>query len=216
MLWPIYLMGGFKDGIGPCVLLATAVFLFFYELLSDHVTQGRRLGLAFMALYYGFSLVFNIGFWANLLMLKQVERVLHMGNLILGAVALLVGIILFVEWLSLKKPNSPGSALYKRFFGLKLNVFWAYGAVFMAALLMSVLSTIWPLDYYITILSNNIFMPGKFWETVVLLAVYGVVQLWLMICLAQLFASKASTRDVRLIVSAAIFLSAGVVVFYLL
>ena len=220
MLWWIPLVAGVQDGVGPCLLLSLAVLLFVRAWCEARAIPVRGVTICFIAAFFCFSLLFNIGLLANLLWFKPVIAALKVGNLCAGALSLLAGVVFLYEWVKLKKQDGKSSGAYQRLLnlggsGMRRGVV-VYLMAGLAALFMSILSTVWPPHYYISMISNNVFLPGKLWESVVLLAAYGICQLWLMTLLVKLFSAKDLTRDFKLIISAAIFLSAGVVIFYVL
>ena len=89
-----------------------------------------------------------------------------------------------------------------------------YVIVTAAALVMAVLSTAWPMDSNVTIISNGLLMPGRFWSTVFMLAVYTLAQMWPLIMLAVVFSRAPMTVRLRHMVMSAVFLAAGTAVIY--
>jgi|GEM_PF-6044421 len=89
-----------------------------------------------------------------------------------------------------------------------------YLIVTAVALVMAAASTAWPVDANVSVISNGLLMPGRFWNTVFMLAVYTLAQMWPLIILAVVFSRLPMTVRLRHMVMAAVFLAAGTAVIY--
>lgn len=212
-LWWIPFSAGFEDGLDPCALMTVAIVIVLYLWLRRGLKPGKFLGLFFAGLII-LNLVFNLGFFIQIWASPAVQKVSVVLYKILAVGFLGLGAVFFYDWVLLIKGKDPQVLLSRRLFNKNatLKKGQAQKAIFMmiaAALIVSLISTVWAPNYYISMIANNFLVPGRRWETVFLLMVYTVVELWLALVLAAVLRRGKLSVRLEQLVFCAVFLVAG-------
>ncbi|MBI4308879.1 MAG: hypothetical protein HY591_00960, partial [Candidatus Omnitrophica bacterium] len=172
----------------------------------------------FIVSLFAVNLVLNLGFFISIFSGNVFEQTAVFIYRALALVFAALGGVFFYDWALLLKGKDRQSLLTTRLFqsGMSSPKFkLIYAAVIGLAGVMSVLSSIWPANYYITLVGNNLYLPGRFLGTAGFLALYASVQMWLIVFLAALFSWGRVTPRLRQVMSAAVFLSAAVAIIYI-
>jgi len=214
MSWWIPFGAGLEDGINPCVLMTCAAMLGLRLWLERKGLKPEKFLGFFIAYVFAFNLALTMGVGAKFLSTPVFHKIAVVGGLALAAVFLAVGAVFFYDWMTGTIANISGPDYRGNRERQKARSWVLYLGIGVLGLLMSVAGSIWAADYNIIILSNNLLMPGRFWGTAGILAVYTLVQLWPAILLAVLFAWGQMTARLRQVITSAVFLSAAVGVIY--
>ena len=217
--WWIPFAAGFEDGLNPCALMTCAVLI----LVS---LWGRRRGfnwgkcaVFFVVPMFALNLVLNTGFLQNVLLTGAFQRAAVSAYFILAAVFAIIGGIFVYDWGAMLRHKDGTALLSDRLLGPsktagRLGGFWVL-LVMAVAVAMSVTSSIWPANYFMTVIGNDIWSPGQFWATLGTLSIYTAVQLWLIVFFAVLCAWGRIALRLRQVMCAAVFLSAAGAVVYI-
>ena len=217
MPWWIPFTAGLEDGINPCTLVTCAVVLVLRLWLEGKGLDPKKFLPVFIVSIVTVNFLLNLGFLADILSARIFQKTAVFIYMALALVFAGAGAVFFYDWVLLFKGKDVQNLFSRRMFqctmtGKKYRPL--HVAVIAAAVVTGVLSSIWPPNYYITILSNNLYVPGRFWNTAGLLAMYALVQMWLIICVAILFSWGRLTLRLRQVMNAAVFLSAAAAVVY--
>ena len=203
-LWFIPLAAGIEDGVNPCVLMTSALVLLILLWL-----QERRLGKGWFFLLVGSLAVsaffLNCGF-DTLAWNKNVQTAMRWIYVVLAIAVGIQGLKFLREWFSLVKAKSI-SADRPRQLELRPLVLGLY--IVGIGCLLSLLATLWTPNYYITIFSVYMKMPGQLMAMGSLMALYTVVSLWLVYVTASVVSLNLTNVRLFKIVAAAILLCAS-------
>lgn len=213
-LWWVPLVAGLEDAVNPCVLISCVCFILWFGWLAQRPLGRGKYVFVFMALVYFLSLSFNIGIAQGILYAPQARQLIHAAYLFLGIVSIALGLIFIRDWRCLIAGQQDLlSQAYWQKGNCSPRIAWVITVVL--GLVLSCLASIWPMNYYMGVIGNNILMPGQFWSTVLLMAVYtafALIPLYLMLALMRL---RTSNARFFYAISAAIFIAGGVGAVYI-
>ncbi len=205
LFW-IPLAAGLEDGVNPCVLMTCVAFVLYHFWLSAksvvHSALWRGVWIGLLVLS---SMVLNLGVGQEVLFLPVFQKTVQMMYLMAGVVAVIGGVILLVDWFRLRR-----GLLGRPLFSSKpVSLVMVWVVTVVSALLLSVLATLWPMSYYITILANFLVIPGKFTSVALFFVLYTLLFWWPLYLLGWFMAPRMP-QGLTKIVYASVFLSAGI------
>jgi hypothetical protein len=169
---------GLKYSVNPCILMTMACFLF---LVGDFKRRGLNApwyAAAFIATVFTALFLFTLGAMMPILYADDFFIFARRLYFVFGFFLMGCGIIHLREWWCLKRNVSCAPLLPavvttdEEPARARLNVRVIVPTI-AAAVVLSALSTIWPPDLFITIQSTLLYLPGRFFETYVVLFVFG-------------------------------------------
>ncbi len=196
---------GLEDGLNPCALVSAAVFLLVCLKIE------RKAGV-FLITLFATNLALNIGILGQYLGAPVFLKAMIGMTFVLAAACAIAGGVFLYDWLLLLLGRDQGRLLSIRLClsdPQSNNVRQGRKGVIALGIVLGLVSSAWPMNYYMSILANDILAPGRFWGGVVMMALYTLVQLWLLYVLAFVFLRGQLTPRLRLIICAAVFLSAA-------
>ena len=212
-LLPLPFSAGVQDSLNPCALMTAAIMIALHSWLgSNSIKPGKFLAI-FMVVLAAVSLAFNLGFFVALWSLPQVQKVSAVLYKVLAVIALVLGCLFFYDWVRLARgadPQTlPGRRLFRPTAGPSRKL--AVGVAIIAALVVGIINTVWPPNYYVSLIANNFLLPGRRLQTALLLSVYTVVALWLVLLVAAVLVKADCKVPLRLqkLAHSAVFLVAG-------
>ncbi len=209
---------GFEDGLNPCVLLTCSVFVMLCLWFERRHLDIKKCAMVFIVSSFVFNFIFGLGFLGRFLWAEDFTRYLIIANAVLAFFCAVAGVIFVYDWVLMLRGKDPqilwSGRLFRSHKTTQNNLLISAGIVVIAAV-MSILASVWPPNYYITMIANNLGLPGMFLEAFALLALYAIVQLWLLIVIALVFSGNKLTSRLRQMISAAVFFSAAGIVFYI-
>ncbi len=212
-LWWIPLAAGLEDALNPCVLM-TCGFLLLYH--AHVVVAGKTKGrLFFVFMVFVFTLIFNLGFFQNLLTLDQVQTAIKYIYWVLAVVVLCTSFMCLKDWRDLHR--GVDQPLFLTRVALKIQGLMSRRAFIVAmALVLTVLASLWPMNYYMGIFASQALLPGKFWSNAGLLVSYTFIVLWPLYGLWALCSWKKVRPTLLAMIQAAVLGSAGFGIFFIL
>ena len=174
-LWWVPLTAGLEDAINPCVLVTAVIFICWMGWLSSRLANSDRHAIVFIGVFYVLMFMFNVGIAQGLLYAPATRQWIRMVYLFLGFLCILSSMVFIRDWRLLV--GGQGGDLFA-------HRLWQWGRVSSAtawvvtvglAIATAVLASIWPMNYYMGIIANNVLLPGQFWSTVFSIGVYTAV-----------------------------------------
>jgi hypothetical protein len=207
---------GFQDGINPYAVLACAIVLTARLWLERRGLQPKKFLVILIASAFILNLLLSAGVFFGIVstvIFQKTMLVLYLG-LALGFIA--AGAVFFYDWALWLNGKDPQTLLSGRMSrtGAVSRGRWEIFAVIVLGVVVSFIGTLWPPDAFITVVSNNIFIPGQFWPGMKILAMYTAAALWLPVFFMVLSLWHSLTPRLRQVIYAAVFLSAGTAVLY--
>lgn len=170
---------GFLDSLNPCNLSTAIIFAGILSLLRKYQCNVGRSGTTFIVISWIFSIVALFGFFMPVLYSDLFFQFGRMFYCTIGVVFILLGCFVFNSWIQqLKSKSYTGWILHdtgvrRKVFFLIPQFFVVYGAIFLNAM-----STIWPMDRNVTLLSYDLWDPEKLsTKTFLWLGVYALMML---------------------------------------
>jgi len=175
-LWRIVIGAGFQDGANPCALMTCAVFMGHGILVSGRYAHLARLRWLFVLTYMFGLLYFNFGPMGVLLFHKTFVWTAKIIYLALGVGCFVWGVVFLKDWfLSYRQPLkdlvTPPTCP-------SVNALAMFLLAFILGVFLSALATLWPINYYMTLLGAGGFVHGQWQAMIQLLGLYTIVSLW--------------------------------------
>jgi len=200
---------GLHDGLSPCVFMAGMVFIVYARWFTLNPWFVGCLRFFFGLVYLVGIFVFNFG-PAQSFVLNNIfvlaDKVLYF---FLGLGAFVLGVLFFKDWYRL------GHGTHAEMLaGRKIKFFSIGGVVlFLVTIVMpvvlSVASTLWPIDKYILALGNSTLSKGQWYTALPLLLTYALVSMWPLWLIWAFLSIKKLRPTMLKIVSAAISFTAS-------
>ncbi len=206
VLWWVPLTAGLQDGINPCALINAALVLLGALWLKKN-GYGKLWFLFLAAVMFLSSFIFNCGFLDKFILNKYYETSARIVYVVLAMAMGLKGAEFLNQWVCLIKGKETKSTPLA---SLKLSrLALGFVIVFVGAFL-SLLASLWPISYFITVFSIYMALPGQFFSMASLIALYTLVSLW--VSYSAIWSVSMESSDQRLfkMVAAAILLSAAI------
>ncbi len=204
-LWWIPLAAGLKDGINPCLLI-TAALILLGLLWFKKVGINQLWVLLLMVSIILSSFLFNCGFLEKIVLNKSFQFLARGVYVVLSIGVGLQGFKFLKQWYSLSKGNK---IAFEGPIKIKAPAIGLIFFLILIGFLLSLLSSLWPVNYYIMVFSIYMMMPGQLISLGSLIFIYTVLTLWVVYMV--IFVPCLEVRNQRLfkIIAAAIFLSAS-------
>ena len=197
---------GLRDGFNPCIFMACAVSIAYFQWLRSPLVWFR---VIFGLVYMSGVLAFN--FWPPQIFVLQkgfifTGKILY---LILGAWAFGLGVLFLKDWLSLSSGLPVEDKVDKEIKIFPLVGLTVYLTAIFAAVILSALATLWPVDRYIIILGNAAISKGQWQMVTPLLASYVLISMWPLWLVWSLLSVKNLRPSLLKILCASIFFTAS-------
>ena len=210
-LWWIPLAAGFQDGINPCVLIVAACSLLGLIWLRRFDCNPYWL-ILFFGTVLGCSFFLNAGYVDQIILHNKfffIVRWIYVG---LAVVVGIQGVEYLFQWIAMLK----GKVIQEEKIKTKLSPLVLMPSMLVLGFLLSVLNSLWPINYYISVFSVYIKMPGQFLSMGTMIFLYTLTSFWLVyLVLSFVLLQKNNLRLFKILV-AAILLSASISVVDLL
>lgn len=206
VLWWVPITAGIQDGLNPCALMNAALVLL-------GIIWFRNNGIKFNWIFLFIGTLITVSFLSNCGFLDKViihKNFLHVTRSIYVLLAIFVGIKGFkflFQWFQLTKGNSiKEEILIKR----KVSPgFLGFSIVFFG-LFLSVLSSLWPTNYFISYFSVYMLTPDQAIPMGVSIAVYSFISKWLIFFILWFVSIQSKSLRLFKITASAILLSASI------
>ena len=205
-LWWIPLAAGLQDGVNPCILMSAAATLLGL-LWVKTLGFSRRWFLILVAAIIFSTFILNCGVFDRLVFNKYFETIAK-GIYVLLALAIgFKGLKFLNQWFCLLKGKAikPESMAPIKLSPLALGFVMALGGI-----ILSVLATLWPVNYYVSLFQLYMMMPGQLVPMGFLIALYTLMSLWVVYLSVWILSLETVNQRLFKIVAAAIFLSASI------
>jgi len=200
---------GLKDGLNPCIFMTCAVFIAQGFWLKCNSLSVFWLRLIFVVIYFFSSLVFNFGPGQIIIIHNQFVWAAKIIYFALSITTFILGVLLFKDWFLLRKDQDKIYIPAKKAEPFLLNGLLIRLIIVIAAIILSSLATIWPINNYILLLGNEAIIRSQWQNAVPLLGTYGVVCLWPLWIVWIFLTIKHLRPSMLKIISSAIFLTAS-------
>jgi hypothetical protein len=176
---PIIALCALKDAVNPCALVIMTALLYAVAELRRRGFNAPWGAALYIAAVFMTLLVLSLGALMSILYTEAFYSSARKFYLVIGLLFLVGGGLHWCDWMRLRRPRE-GDRLFFPFVligedaGTRLNI-PATVLVIGSAVLLSALSTIWPMDPYVTFYSSFLMLPGKTIETYITLFVYNFV-----------------------------------------
>ncbi|MBF0503922.1 MAG: hypothetical protein HQL14_02350 [Candidatus Omnitrophica bacterium] len=206
-VWQIIIGAGLQDGFNPCIFMTCAVFIllgFWGQKSSISLTLVRLL----FSLSYMLGLIFfNYGpIWPFLLQ----KNFMLSGKIIyfaLGTVSFIYGILFLKDWFLMRhapQKESPTNIVKSPSGIIAISLITV-----ILGVLLSLLSTVWPVNYYLTLLGTGALLKGQ-WQIVIRYLIgYSLISMWPLWFLWSFLSIKNIRPTLIKIVSASVFFLAS-------
>lgn len=203
-LWWIPLAGGLEDGVNPCALMTAAVTLWGLLWLKQCGLKKRWFFLFILFLLL-ISFILNCGLdvWTWNKYFQMIVRWLY---ILLAASVGFKGIKFLYQWFLLLRGKEIKDDSSTQ---VKLSPLALGAIICLAAIFLGLLASVWSTNYYISVFSMYMRMPGQFIAMAYLIGLYTLVSFWIVYAVAgTVFLSSINKRLFK-IIAAAILLSAS-------
>ncbi len=208
-LWIIASGAGLRDGLNPCIFMTCAVFISHGLWLRSNSLRMGWLRIIFALVYASSFLEFNFGPAQIFVFQKNFIFTAKIFYFVLGVWAFILGVLFFKDWFLMRRglpAEDPTDEKIKPFAGRGLAV---HLTTVILSLVLSALATLWPINNYIMLLGNEVFLKGQ-WQTVMpLLAGYVFFSMWPLWFVWAFLSVKNLRPSLLKILCAAIFFTAS-------
>lgn len=213
VVWWVPVMAGLADAVNPPLLLTAAFFIWWSTWIWHKPLRRGKYGLVFLIIVYVLSLAFYLGIAQGFLYTPLMRRIIEAVYVFLGFLSIAGGVLLIQEWFrSFKADENGGERFWLRG---SCSPLVAWVVTVLSAITLSILSSIWPMNFHMAIIANHVVFPGQFWATCLSVAIYTffvLIPLFLMLFLKRLLEKN---RSLFLMTASAIFLSGGIGAVYI-
>jgi len=175
-IWRVALGAGLQDGFNPCIFLTCAVFMALSIRCARYCSHPGWLRLFFILTYGLCMLFFNFGPVGFLFFHKVFVLTAKIIYLVLGVGSFGLGAWFFKDWL--EGYRHPGKDIDVPPVNLPMNGAAVFLVTFILVVVLSALATVWPANYYLTLLGAGSVINGQWQSVMVLLLAYTIVSLW--------------------------------------
>jgi len=207
-LGPIVLGVGTQDGFNPCIFMTCAVFI-LHGLWFKRTDGGIFwLRLIFVLAYAVSLLAFNFGPAQVFVYYKYCVLVAKILYFILGAGALVLGVLFLKDWISFSR-----GLITEDWAKTKITPYPGGGFVkgvitILLAVLLAALSTLWPVNMYFMLLGNEAILKGQGQMVISLLVGYVLATMWPLWLVWGFLSIKNLRPSLLMIFAASVFLTA--------
>lgn len=216
MTWWLPFTAGIEDGLNPCVLMMCAVIIMVRMIMVNKGIAYERAMIVFVFNVYIFTALANAGLGIGFIAMDSVRLGFSVLYALFGVSAVCAGVLLFRDWMRVKKGQAalwpltaPGALPSKK------NKAMLYLGLSLLAMIVGLGNSLWPVNFHVGMVSNNIIVPGRFWDTAAFLALYSLVVLWLPAVLVWLLSAKRLSPGMERLLCAGFLFSAAATVFYI-
>lgn len=213
-LGQVVIGAGFQDGTNPCTLMTCAVFIVYGIWASGRYAHSDRLRWLFVLTYVFGLLCFNFSPMGVLLFHKPFVLTARIIYLALGVGCFVLGVVFVKDWFLLYR-NTPKDVACPptcpSVNGIAMSLI-----TFILAVVLSALATLWPINYYMTLLGAGGLVHGQWQVLIVLLVGYTAVSLWPLWFLWAFLSIKNLRPALCKIVCASVFFvaSSSIILFF--
>ncbi len=205
-LWRSAIGAGLHDGFNPCILMTCAVFILHGTWIQKSSSHLGLLRLFFVLIYVLCSLFFNFGPAGTFLSQKffmLTAKIIYFG---LGICAFVLGVLFLKEWFIMR--HRPQEDLTGKKTGLPVGMMRASLITLILGVVLSLLSTLWPVNFYIMLWGLGIAVNAQWYSVLLLLLFYTIMGMWPLWFLWSFLSIKNLRPTLLKIVCASVFLAA--------
>jgi hypothetical protein len=206
---------GLKDGLNPCIFMTCAVFMVNRFWLPANSLRITWFSFVFVLVYALGFLEFNFGPAQIFVFQKEFIVAAKTIYLILGTWFFILGILFFKDWFLLNRgqlSTDPANEKMRPFAGNDLIVGLT---TVILGLVLSAVSTLWPINNYMMLLGNETFLKGQWQAVMPLLTVYIFMSMWPLWLVWAFLSIKNLKPSLLRIFCAAIFFTASSCVIFM-
>lgn len=179
--WIITALCGFRDALSPCALTTVFGLLFFVSELRKRRISSSWFAALFIVISFISFLAFCLGVFLPTLYSDGFYSLAQIIYLVIGCVFVIAGFIHLRDWWMLKQGKS--SSLFFAMVSAEDQEDLRKGGrpnfllillITVTAVVLSALTTVWPMDPYVLFYSTYLLVPGKTVEAYVMMFVYCV------------------------------------------
>lgn len=206
LLWWVPLIAGFHDGINPCVLITASYSLLTLEWFKTTGFSKKWLILFYLPLI-GTTFLINCGLLDKIIITQQYVQITKYVYVLLALILAFCAIKFIIQWFYLVKGYEvkKESVVFQ-----KPTIFSLSLILILSSIVLSFMAGLWPLNYYVSVLSIYFSVPGQLLVISTLIFTYTLISYWIVFFI--FWFELISNKNLRLfkIVSAAIMLSASI------
>ena len=206
ILWWVPFTAGFEDGINPCAVMNAALVLLGLIWFKKNGFKSYWI-IIFVVTIVICSFFLNCGFLDKFILHRKFLDVTRWIYVFLAIGVGIKGLIFLFQWIRCcqGKPDKEESIIK-----IKLSPLLLGFLIFIIGVILSVLTSIWPINYYISLFSIYMVMPDQFVPMLSLIFLYTLISYWLVFFM--IWCGSIQSKNLRLfkIITAAILLSASV------
>jgi hypothetical protein len=204
LLW-VPVATGLQNGVNPCLLMTAALVLLGLQWFKKSGISFQWVLLLLASLVIS-GFIFNCGYLDLIVLNSSFERIIRWIDVPIAIFVGIKGIQFFRRWYLLiqGKEEKPSIDKPVKFPSVLLALL-----IVLAGFLLSLLASVWPVNYYITVLSIYMKMPGLFFSLGSLILFYTVLSLWMVYMVLWLFSMQNKNQRMFNIIASAILLCAS-------
>ncbi len=204
-LWWVPLVAGLEDGVNPCALMTAAFILLGLLWLKRYGLKTTWLFLLIGTIFL-VSFILNCGFLAIFVWDKHFEMAVRWIYVVLAIGVGWQGLRFLRQWFWLVKGRKidSGGLVQRKFSILTLGF-----VVVVIGSVLSLMATLWPMNYYIAVFSLYLLIPGQGPAMALLIGIYTLMSWWVLYLVGGVVSLEVVNPRLFKIVSAAILLSAS-------
>ena len=199
-------VAGMEDGINPCFLISFSVIL-LGMLWFKRAGISRLWVLFFLVVMMVSTFAFNCGFWDKVVLNNYFQIAARAIYLLLAVTIGLKGFQFLRQWISMLKGNEIKPEAPVK---VKLEPFVITVILLVVGFVLSMLSTLWPINSYIMTFSIYMMLPGKLIVLGPLVFIYTIVSFWFVCIAIPVFALESRNQRLFKMIAAVSLLSASI------
>ena len=203
-LWWVPLTAGFQDGINPCTLMNAALILLGIIWLKKSGFSRYWFLLLLVSMLFS-TFIINCGLLDKYLLNKYFVTIVRWSYALLAVLVGAQGLQFFKQWIRLIKKEELKPEIFRL---IKLSPLALGFLISLTGGLLSLLASLWPVNYYISVFGVYMSMPGQLVPMGFLIAVYTVMSFWVIYLVIAVTLLESRNQRLFKIMSASILFSA--------
>lgn len=202
----IVLGSGVQGGLNPCIFLSGAFFIVLERWVASDVRQRALFRVIFGMIFLLSSFMFIFGPGQVLTLQKNFISIAKGVCFIFSAGSFVLGVLSIKNWFTAYRKPSAGDLQDKK---VKLPLLLGSLGVVVMAVVLCLLSTLWPVDYYVLYFGCEEIVKGQWNLALPVLGGYILVSMWPIWFVWALLSIKGLRPSFLRILCAAIFFTAS-------
>jgi len=177
-IWRVAIGAGLQDAFNPCIFMTCAVFIVHGIQVSQRYSHLERLRWLFVLTYILSLSFFNFGPMEVFLFKKTFVWTAKIIYFVLGTGSFILGVMFLKDWFVMRRNPKPREDLTAPQTNAFNSVIVLCLITVILGVALSALATLWPINYYITLLGAGAFVNGQWQAVISLLVGYTIISMW--------------------------------------